>query len=531
MTISMDARSLREMLDDGLEYALIDVREQGLFGARHILLAVNIPLSRFELEIRRLVPRLGTRVVLCDGGEGVAARAAELMAAAGYANVALLEGGVDAWAAAGFELFSGVNVPSKLFGEYVEHHFGTPGISVEECKAMMADGTDMVILDSRPFAEFNNVTIPGAIDTPGAELVLRVRDLAPNPETLVVVNCGGRTRSIIGAQALINAGLPNRVVDLTNGTMGWRLAGYELEKGAHRQCGPVSAEAIAWAQAAAGRVAERFGVRSIDAAGLAAWQAEEDRRSLYVLDVRFPEEFAAGHLPGSRSAPGGQLVQATDEYVATRHARIVLVDDNGVRATITASWLVQLGWKDVAVLRGGLAGLETVSGADEPEIPELSGLSLPAAEVDDLREGLADGSAAVIDFSDSLTYGRGHIPGAWWANRVDLAAAAENLPDVSMYVVMAPEKGMALLGGRDLLRHTKAAVKWLPGGLGAWTGAGFEAERGSDRTLSEPNDKYHRFFGHPTKAEAAMKQYLEWEINLIDQIKRDGTLSFPHFAP
>ncbi len=51
--------------------------------------------------------------------------------------------------AAGFELFSGVNVPSKAFGELVEHEGGTPSISAEELHALMQSGTDMVVLDFR----------------------------------------------------------------------------------------------------------------------------------------------------------------------------------------------------------------------------------------------------------------------------------------------------------------------------------------------------------------------------------------------
>lgn len=530
MTKSIDAPALREILLGRLEYALVDVREQGLFGRNHILLAVNIPLSRFELDFRRLIPRQGTQVILCDDGDGLAERAAGLLEAAGYINLAILAGGVGAWAAAGYELFSGINVPSKLFGEYVEHEFGTPSITVEECKAMIESGTDMVILDSRPFGEYSNVTIPTAIDTPGAELVYRVRDLAPDPETLVVVNCGGRTRSIIGAQALINAGVPNRVVDLMNGTMGWHLAGFELEKGANRQCGPVSPEALEWARQAAARVARRFGVRGIGREELESWRAESARRTLYLLDVRFPSEYEAGHLPGSYSAPGGQLVQATDEYIGTRNARVVLIDNDAVRATITASWLAQMGWEEVAVLEGGLDGDDLVTGRDAPDVTGTGGIAVRTVDVDGLRELLEDGRATVIDFADSTSYRKAHIPGARWAIRSRLDRVAEKLPNSSILVVTALEDGLALLAARDLGRISEAEVRWLPGGTAAWTAAGRESESGFDNALDEPVDRYHRPFDHPSRAEEAMKQYLEWEINLIEQIKRDGTLSFPHFA-
>ena len=240
-------------------------------------------------------------------------------------------------------------MPSKAFGEFVEHAYDTPHIPAPELDELIRSGRDMVILDSRPVEEYRRMNIPGGIDVPGAELVYRVHEIAPDPDTLVVVNCAGRTRSIIGAQSLINAGILNDVAALKDGTMGWELAGFSCEHGAERFGPEPSPDAVALAQERAAAVARRFGVPFADKAAIERWQAEQDVRTLYLLDVRTPEEFADGHVAGSRHAPGGQLVQATDEYVATRHARIVLFDDERVRAVMTASWLIQLGWRDVHV--------------------------------------------------------------------------------------------------------------------------------------------------------------------------------------
>ena len=220
------AEKLRAMLLDGNELALLDVREERVFSENHLLFARSVPLSRIELRMARLVPRRTTRIVLVDDGDGLAERAAAVLARAGSIDVSLLDGGNAGWEAAGYELFSGVNVPSKAFGELVEHENGTPSISADELNALMQSGADMVVLDSRPLDEFQRVSIPTGVNVPGAELVLRVHDMAPKADTLVVVNCAGRTRSIIGAQSLINAGVPNKVVALRNGTMGWTLAGY-----------------------------------------------------------------------------------------------------------------------------------------------------------------------------------------------------------------------------------------------------------------------------------------------------------------
>src|SRR5216117_2448579 len=234
-SIWVDAGALKAMLADGQELAIVDLREELIFSQSHLLFARSVPLSRLELKFARLVPRRGTRVVLCDDADGLAERAAEILAHGGYTNLYALVGGVAAWPKAGFELFSGVNVPSKAFGEFVEHESGTPSISAQELNALIQSGTDMVVLDSRPYDEYSRVSIPTGVNAPGAELVLRVHDIAPSPETLVVVNCAGRTRSIIGAQSLINAGMANRVAALRNGTIGWKLAGQALDSGQQRR--------------------------------------------------------------------------------------------------------------------------------------------------------------------------------------------------------------------------------------------------------------------------------------------------------
>ena len=223
--------ALKAMILDGRELALVDLREELVFSQRHLLWARNVPLSRIELRFADLVPRRSTRIVLCDDNDGLVARAAEILNRAGYTDISYLEGGVAGWEKAGLELFSGVNVPSKAFGEHIEHANHTPSISADELDALINGNTDMIVVDSRPFVEFQRVSIPTATNVPGAELALRIHDLAPSPDTLVVVNCAGRTRSIIGAQSLINAGIPNKVVALRNGTMGYSLAGFTTDSG------------------------------------------------------------------------------------------------------------------------------------------------------------------------------------------------------------------------------------------------------------------------------------------------------------
>ena len=234
-------RELKELLQTTQEYAVLDVREEGAFSETHLLAASNLPLSRLEFRAPSLVPNFGARIVLMDErGEGLAERAFERLTGLGYRSLQILAGGVRAWEAEGYSVYSGVNVLSKAFGEVVYERCGTPDITAETLKAWTDAGKDMVILDSRPFSEYQEHTIPGSISMPGAELAFRVHELAADPDTAIVVNCAGRTRSIIGCQSLRNAGLANDVYCLRNGTMGWKLAGFGLETQQTRSVDTVS---------------------------------------------------------------------------------------------------------------------------------------------------------------------------------------------------------------------------------------------------------------------------------------------------
>ena len=522
----ISAHDLKAMLADSGELALLDVREELIFSRGHLLHARSLPLSRLELKIRALVPRQATRIVLVDDDDGLAQRAAGVLARLGYTDVAVLDRGGAAWTAAGFELFSGINVPSKAFGEFVEHADGTPNIGAEELEKLLRERADVVVLDSRPFDEYSRMSIPTGIDVPGAELVLRARDLVPSPDTTIVVNCAGRTRSIIGAQSLINSGVPNKVVALRNGTMGWNLAGFTCDSGQTRRAPNPSADALAWARSAAGRVADRFGVKRIESAELERLR-EDPARTLYVFDVRDPEEYAAGHVAGSVSAPGGQLVQATDHYVGTLGARIVLVDEKEVRALMTGSWLRQMGFHDVFVLVQ--AGEER--GAPPDDVPGLGQRPDRAIDPAGLVGLLARGAATVIDLSLSRTYRRGHIPGAWFAIRARLDQALKLIPPRECFVLTSEEGRLADLAAPELAMLTDRPVHYLQGGNAAWQAAGHALTVDDANMADEPIDVWLRPYERAGGVSAAMIEYLTWETDLPERIARDGTANFAQFRP
>jgi rhodanese-related sulfurtransferase len=525
----MSADALKKLIVGGGELAILDVREEGVFSERHMLYATSLPLSRLELSIYDLVPRRSAPIVLCDDDDGLSERAAIILTRFGYDDVAILERGMKGWEDAGNVVFSGVNVPSKAFGEFVEVNYDTPNISAEDLQGKIEAGEDMVVLDSRPIGEYRRMNIPTGVDVPGAELVHRVHDIAPSPETLVVVNCAGRTRSIIGAQSLINAGIPNRVMALRNGTMGWELAGFDIERGNDKRVLSSSDEATSKAVEAAGRVARRFGVRTIDRAMLETWVAERDTRSLYLFDVRNPEEYEAGHFPGSVWAPGGQLVQATDTYAATRNARIALIDDNGIRATMTASWLVQMGWKDVAVLEGGLTGVELEAGPHKADVAGLEKTVIDEVTAAELEKLLTDGAATVVDVGRSLDYRHGHIPGAWFAVRSRLEKGLDAIPIKGLLVMTSGDGLVARLAAVEAENLISTSVAVLAGGTGAWSAAGSPMIDGEENMADIPDDMWLRPYDRSNGVAEAMNTYLSWEVDLVDQIDRDGTTDFQLF--
>ncbi len=515
-----DTASVRAALIDGREIALLDVREEAIFAEGHPLFAASLALGRIEMEIFDRIPRRTTAIVIYDDGEGLARKAAERIIRLGYTDVTLLEGGLAGWRAAGGEIFIDVNVPSKAFGELVEAHRHTPSLAAEEVKALIDEKADIVVLDARRFEEYRTMSIPGGISVPGAELALRVGALAPNPETTVIVNCAGRTRSIIGTQSLINAGIPNKVFALRNGTIGWTLAGNALERGQTRRFPDVEPGRAVGAAANARALAVRAGAHHIGREQLAGLVAERERTT-YLFDVRTPEEFAAGHPRGFRSTPGGQLIQETDHFATVRGARIVLVDGDGVRANMTASWLAQMNW-DVFVLEDGI-GDDIEPGAWSPRLPPLPAVETIAPAV--LQISLRDGSAAVIDLAPSTTYAGGHIPGARYAVRSLLTEALIANPDRRTIVLTSDDGILARFAASDLDEAGLSAVV-LDGGTRAWAEAGLPLEAGPGELATPVIDRYRRPYEGTDNVASAMQAYLDWEFGLVEQLGRDGTHGF-----
>ncbi|ACC74315.1 rhodanese-related sulfurtransferase [Paraburkholderia phymatum] len=521
---------VREALLARREIALLDVREEDPHAQGHPLFAANLPLSKIELDAYTRLPRREVPIVLFDAGEGLASRAADKLASLGYTQIALLAGGLDGWIRAGGEVFRDVNVPSKAFGEFVEAHRHTPSLSAEAVHTLLSNGDDVVVLDARRLDEYQTMNIPGSISVPGAELVLRARALAPDASTRVIVNCAGRTRSIIGAQSLVNAGLPNPVAALRNGTIGWTLAGQTLEHGSNRQFHPQAGRdqlSLDASRSASRTLADRAGVRRATLAEAARWAAEPSRTT-YRFDVRTPAEYERAHAPGFQGAPGGQLVQETDMFAPVRGARVVLFDDDGVRANMTAAWLAQMNI-DVYVIDDATGDDLTANGSWRGARPAPA--HTPALGAEELAALLASPSSGtvVIDVTSSANHVKAHIPGAHWIVRSRLSIDIDDLralPDAKRYVVTCATNALAPFAAPEVAALTGKPVHVLEGGTSAWIHAGLPTETGDAGLASPRIDRYRRPYEGTDNAREAMNAYLEWEYGLVAQLDRDGTHGF-----
>ncbi|WP_179283951.1 rhodanese-like domain-containing protein [Bordetella genomosp. 10] len=530
----IDPAQLRAMMDDGGEFAVLDVREEGVFGRDgHLLLASNLPLSRLERLAPAMLPCLDVRIVVCDGGErgdALARAAAQRLADGGYRRVHVLAGGAAAWRAQGYALYGGLNTYSKAFAEQLAHVRDLPQASVADLAAWQAQGRRVHMLDCRPAAEFRRMTIPGAVNYPGMELAYRAAQLAP-ADDIVLVNCAGRTRSLMATQTLLEVGARNPVFALQGGTMGWALDGRELAYGAVSACPPLAPASRAAAAEAAQRLAGRHGIASMDLAALDALRAEAGR-TVYLFDVRTPEEYAAGHLAGAVGIGGAQLVHALDVWAPVRNAVVVLSDDDGARAVFTAMWLKQMEWHDVRVLRAAAAEFRE-RGAAPSRAPLNIARAQAALRAPDAAAALqARGEAAIVDIEDSMSYKRSHIAGAWHAVRARLA---DSLPAIVAggppreLILTCADGQLARIACAELSALTDAPVSALEGGTAAWAAAGLPLAEGAERLSGPDDDVWLRAHQRAGDTRKAMLEYLDWEEGLVAAVAADADFRFREF--
>lgn len=512
----IDVSTIREHLRQQDEIAFIDVREAGEFGRGHAFLAANLPLSELETKVIRVIPRRNVVVVVQDqeGGDR-ARRAIRRLQQLGYRNVFLARGGVDGWQQAGHLLFQGVNVPSKAFSEWIEHQAHTPTLSAEQIYRWQQQGKAFLLLDGRTLQEFRQHHIPGAIHCPNAELVDWLLSQQLPDDLPIVITCAGRTRGIIGAQSLIDAGIRQPVAALAGGTQAWRIAGLPLNQKSH-------VEAFTHSPAISPLFSNEIPIT--DARQLALWR-NDPSISTFIFDVRSEHEYQQGSLPGAAWIAGGQLIQTLDEHVATRGAQIVLFDPTGSRGRVTAWWLYQLGWK-VSLYQDDNLSL------NEPARQASLDQLFPGVTVLSARQALTrlTHKVQLLSADRSQHYLKHHIVGAGWINRAELPQQAQYLdPDQPVWI-FAAEASLAWAIAWDLQQDFGINAQVILGGIAEWQQAGWSLTEGE---LSDEQRIDFLFWLHDRHSGnlQASRDYLAWEAGLPAAIEREALHGFRRLSP
>jgi rhodanese-related sulfurtransferase len=493
----------------GRQLAVLDLRTPAERAQGHVAVSAGLSLHDLEQHIAELVPNAATPIVLA-GSVDVDERGAALLERLGYRDVAVLDNGIDGWKSAGGRVYTGTNVRSKTLGEWIEHTYSTPTVESATVAAWQAAGDKIVILDTRTPAEYAHHHIPGGYNTGGgAEVTYRARQVIDDLTTKVVVNCQGRTRGIVGAQSLINTGIANPVFSLHNGTPAWEWAGQPLDVGAGPEApAPVDVpqDVLAWAR---GTLADA-GAEVVTPALTQRW-LDDETSTTYLLDVRSPGEYATAHHAAAVSAPGGQLVQATDDFVGVRRARVVLVDTADlVRSANTLQWLRFLHDGPFAVVV--FDPTSELTRANRVTVPVPAHRLVTWAELSqwDSRDGVR-----LVDLRSSDRYAAGHVPGSVHARR-------EHLEEIAAHgdpVVLIGDEGFA---AEYLAGEVDGDVWVLDGGIGSVpdplvTSDPRHAGAVVDRT-GPPE------FG--PERDAWYTAYFEWELSLLRESEGDPFFDF-----
>ena len=525
MAQKISTQDLKNLLDGDSPFALIDVRESGEYNATHIPGAALIPRRRIEFIIESSVPFKGAQVVVCDDDGRRAELAGATLDELGYTDVYFLDGGTNRWSSNDLPTEWGVNVPSKEFGEMQEVVHHVPEITADDLHQRIVNGDKLVILDTRTPEEYQRMCIPGGRSMPGGELALRITDITKElePGTTVVINCAGRTRSIMGTRVLQRMGV--EAVGLKNGTSGWLLAGYDLELGADRVELPgVSNESLAAAEEYAARLASEDGVRYLDIPALQQVLAKQDQESVYMIDVRTEEEYESGHIPGFQWFPGGQAVQRTDDIAVVKNATYVFCCDGKARATVTASLFRQMGHEYVFAVDGGAPAWQAAGQSLEQGFPARSIASLAEAQASvkkvSPQELIANQPGLVVFVDTSQDFSQGHTPGAKWISRswleIKIGAAAPS-KGASITVTCLDGRG-STLAAATLQGLGYTDVTALDGGMAAWKQAGLPVEQGLTGIVRPPSDI--NYLG-VDRSYAEMMNYLRWETALGEKYAAD----------
>ena len=515
MNSLVEAKTVKSWISDDKELAFIDVRETSQHTSGHPFFSISIPYSEFEINVEKFIPNKKVRIVLFDNNNGVSEIIYKKAKNLKYINIFILKDGVKGWIKSKFRLFDGINVPSKSFGELIEEKFNTPSITASQLSKKQKEKKDIVILDGRPFDEYNKMSIPGSVCCPNAEIPYRISELIKSSDTEIIINCAGRTRSIIGTQALINFGIKNKVYALENGTQGWFLNNFKLDYGKTKFLDKTpNNEKINELRNKVVNLLEN-NVEIIDF-NQAQKLIDDKNFTTYIFDVR-TNSVKKNELSKLRNVPGGQLIQATDKYIGVLKSHIILFDDGDlVRAGMTALWLKKMNYHCYVVNESP----ERIKNLNLRHEVNFKTKPINLIELDDLKN-LED--IHIFDVRNSVDYRNKRIKGSIWTNR--LIIKKEVIQYKNSIVLVTDDLPKASLVANDIQEENPKLLVQVYNWDETEVENFFEQIDSTKITLDEKfiDYNFHTHLRHQGNKKHA-KKYLKWEKSLIknmDEEERD----------
>ncbi|MDS1139000.1 rhodanese-like domain-containing protein [Pusillimonas sp. SM2304] len=523
-TISFDDFDALRRSDQ--EWALFDIRETAEADAGHIPGATFLPRRMIELRIADLAPDIGTEIVVYDDGNSRRVELArESLVRLGYTNVRILNGGFIKWMATGRVHTSGTNVPGKFFGERIHETRDVPFIPVKELKRWQDEKKDYLVCDIRTPTEYADKRIPTSQGAFGVDLASLAHDLQQK-SVPIIVHCSGRTRGIIACQTLRELGVQN-VYALENGTMGWQLEHFDLEKKPPRGVLEPTPESVQKGKIRAKELAHSVGVAEVSPYELSGLLEKRSERSqnVYIYDVRQVHEYRTAHLKGSLSLPGGLAIQRVDDFMPVRRATSILVDDDTGRAHLTAFWLKQFGCVHACVLSGGLQAWKEAGFAVEAGRKRQAPLGLDAASANTAfitaqqLSGLRP-QPLIVHVDTSRSYESGRVPGAIWIpyGWLEYHLPAHMASHATPVVLTCRNGAHSIFAASNLKRWGYTNVSVLEGGLKAWAD-NFQTENGWPSHILRTPDTVTPPYESGLKA---MARYLAWELRLTESLSENA---------
>ncbi len=508
----VEAKTVKNWISDNKEIAFIDVRELAQHTAGHPLFSISIPFSEFEINVEKLLPNKEVRIVLFDNNNGISEITYKIAQNLKYTNIFILKNGIDGWVKSKFHLFDGINVPSKSFGELIEKKFKTPSITALQLSKKQKEKRDIIILDGRPFDEYNKMSIPGSVCCPNAEIPYRISELIKSSNTEIIINCAGRTRSIIGAQALINFGIKNKVYALENGTQGWFLNDFKLDHGKTKFLDKTpSNEKINELRNRIVSLLQNI-VEIIDF-NQAQKLINNKNITTYIFDVR-TKTYPKKELSQIRNVPGGQLIQATDKYIGVLKSHVIVFDDGDlVRAGMTALWLKKMNFHCYVVNESPVK-IKKLNLKQEVNF-ETSPINLIKLEN---FKNLKD--IPIFDIRNSIDYCKKRIKNSVWTNRYIITKKMSKY--VKSMIIVTNDLPKASLIVSDLQKKDPDSVVQVY----HWNETDVEQFLDYiDLKKVELDEKFidfnfHTHLRHKGNKEHA-KNYLKWEIDLIKKMDEE----------